>query len=190
MTIQIPTYSEKVLNRFAREEWGKVLNLLKNSFSLSEEDCEDVFQESFLILFDKNRNGELKDLTSSLSTFFIGICKNKAKELIRKKNHLIGVDDDSTLDALNDVRDDKLDNLLSFDPDKSLRETKEAIVRQIIRDLPEPCNKILWGFFRDNHKIKELAEMLNSTEDSIKVRKHRCQQKFRKRWKELVKNLL
>lgn len=190
MTIQIPSYSEKVLNQFARKEWGKVIAYLKKQYSLPEEECEDIFQESFIILMKNVKEGKLDKMTSSLSTYFMGICRNKGHEAYRKSgNSEVRVDDDAKLDALNDVKDEKLTDLLTFDPDMSLIEQKEAIIRQIVHDLPKPCNELLWGFYRDNNSLKTLAAMLDKTVGYVKVTKHRCQEKFRKRYSDLVKSL-
>ena len=190
MNLQIPTYSEKVLNQFACKQWPKVLAYLKKHFFISEADCEDVFQEAFIVLFNNNYNGKLKDMTSSLSTYFISICRNKAFELLRSKGHDVKVDGESSLDILNGIKEEKIDSLLlTFDSERSLRENKEAIARQIVHDLPQPCNDLLWGFFRDNYSIKTLADMLNKTVGYVKVTKHRCQEKFRKRWSDLAKSL-
>lgn len=189
MTIQMPAYSEKVLNQFAQKEWGKVQAYLKKHFELSDEDCNDIFQESFIILMNNVKEGKLKDMTSSLSTYFLGICRNKAHEMLRSKKHGINIDDDYTLDVMNNVKDEKINDLLTLDPAKSLIEQKEALARQIVHDLPKPCNELLWGFFRDNYSLQTLADMLSKTVGYVKVTKHRCQEKFRKRYSVLVKAL-
>ena len=190
MIIQLATYSEQLLSEFARKEWDKAKAYLMKQFpSLSEMECEDIFQESFVILFQNNRNGKLKDLSCSLSTYFLSICRNKAFEWQRAKTHNLNVGADSEFDFLDAIKDEKVDSLIALDPDISLVESKEAIARQIVRDLPEPCNKLLWGFFRDNYSLKALADILNKTVGYVKVTKHRCQEKFRKRWNNLAKNL-
>ena len=190
MIIHLSTYSKQILGEFAQKEWDKATAYLMKQFpSLSEMECEDIFQESFVVLYQNNRNGKLEDLTCSLSTYFLSICRNKAFELQRAKSHNLNVVSDSELDFLDAIKDDKVDSLIALDPDISLVESKEAIARQIVRDLPEPCNKLLWGFFRDNYSLKTLADILDKTVGYVKVTKHRCQEKFRKRWNDLAKNL-
>ena len=186
----MPTYSKQLLSEFARKEWDKTKAYLMKQFtSLSEEECEDIFQESFVVLFQNNRNGKLENLSCSLSTYFLSICSNKAFEQQRAKSHSMNVGTDSGLDILDAIKDDKLENLITLDPDISLIESKEAIARQIVRDLPRPCNELLWGFFRDNYSLKTLADILGKPVGYVKVTKHRCQEKFRKHWNDLAKNL-
>ena len=62
-------------------------------------------------------------------------------------------------------------------------------VQKIVADLPSPCYELLWGFYRDSLSIKELTKMFNySNENTLKVTKHRCCEKFRKRYNELKSN--
>ena len=74
--------------------------------------------------------------------------------------------------------------------DEQIERRKSALVRQIVRDLPEPCSSLLWGFYRDGFSMKTLASMLNyASESSVKVTKHRCCDKFKKRYSQLVEKL-
>ena len=74
---------DNILNDFARKYRDRTLSYLHNAFSLRLEDCEDVFQEASIVLYNAAVDGKLDGLKSSLYTYFIGICKNKARELMR-----------------------------------------------------------------------------------------------------------
>lgn len=192
MKVNIPTYSERQLNEFAAKEWDKTLMYLRNHFSLSEDDCKDIFQESFIILYNNIQNGKLDGLTSSLSTYFMGICKNKAYEVLRSNGKTVNPEDELSLSVLSgEFMSDRIDALLSLEnEDDSLEIRKDSLVRQIVKDLPAPCDKLLWGFYRDNLSMKTLAEMFNySGESGVKVTKHRCCEKFKNRFSELKNNL-
>jgi RNA polymerase sigma-70 factor (ECF subfamily) len=192
MTIQLPTFSERELNKLARDEWSKALAFLHKQFGLSEDECKDIFQEAFVILHNNNLSGKLENMTSSLSTYFYGICRNKAYEAMRKNGKNVHVEDEVSLDVLNaEIQADKIDALIGLENESNtFVERKEALVRQIVRELPSPCNELLWGFFRDNFSMKTLAQMFNyNSENSVKVTKHRCQNKFRDRFNELKDQL-
>jgi RNA polymerase sigma-70 factor (ECF subfamily) len=192
MTVKLPTFSERVLNTLAKAEWAKALAFLQKQFGLSEDECKDVFQEAFVILHKNNLSGKLEDMTSSLSTYFYSICRNKAYEAMRKERKNVHVEDDVALDVLiAEIQADKIDALIGLENESSsFIERKEALVRQIVRELPPPCDKLLWGFFRDGFSMKTLAQMFNyNSENSVKVTKHRCQNKFRDRFNELKDQL-
>ncbi len=180
------------LNDFASSQWDKTLLFLKSHFSLSQSDCEDVFQESFIIFYNYATEGKLNDITSSLSTYFNSICRNKAHELLRKYGKEINIVDEYPNAFKDEYEDDKIDSLLALeDNSEILEQRKAALVQEIVNDLPEPCDKILWGFYRDGFSMKTLATMLNyKSEGTMKVTKHRCCDKFKNRYSQLVNQLL
>lgn len=184
---EIPQTQEK-LNRFAAEQWDKALAYLQGTFSLSRTDSEDIFQEAFIVLYQKITEGQLT-LTSSLSTFFIGICRNKAHERLRGMGKELNIIDEYPNTTKDEFEDERIDRLLALEDETDLIEArKEAIVREIVSKLPEPCDKILWGFYRDGFSMKTLAQMYNyKSEGSVKVTKHRCGEKFKARFMEIAK---
>lgn len=192
MAIIPPIYNDSYLSRFAQAEWHKVLALLQNRYSIPEEDCKDIFQESFIVLYDNIRSGKLENLTSSLSTYFISICRNKALEHLRLTSKSINTNKEMSLSLMDGaIQEEKIEALLAFDNgDETIELQKEELVKSIVRDLPSPCNELLWGYYRDNLSMKSLADMYNySSESSVKVTKHRCCEKFRVRYQELCNKL-
>ena len=183
----IPQTQQK-LNKFAADHWDKTLAYLQGTFSMSRSDCEDVFQEAFIVLYQKITSGEFT-LTSSLYSFFIGICKNKAKERMRGMGKELNIIDEYPQSTKDEFEDERIDRLLALEDDtEQIEARKEAIVREIVSKLPEPCDKILWGFYRDGFSMKTLAQMYNySSEGSVKVTKHRCAEKFKVRFLEIAK---
>ena len=183
--IEIPQTQQK-LNQFAADQWDKALAYLQGTFSMSRSDCEDIFQDAFIVLYKKITSGELS-LTAKLSTYFIGICRNKAYEKMRSLGKELNIIDDYPSSTKDEFEDERIDRLLALEDNTEQIETrKEAIVREIVSKLPEPCDKILWGFYRDGFSMKTLAAMYNyKSEGSVKVTKHRCGEKFKSRFMEL-----
>lgn len=183
--IEIPQTQQK-LNQFAADQWDKTLAYLQGTFSMSRSDCEDIFQDAFIVLYKKITSGELA-LTAKLSTFFIGICRNKAYEKMRGMGKELNIIDDYPSSTKDEFEDERIDRLLALeDNTEQIEARKEAIVREIVSKLPEPCDKILWGFYRDGFSMKTLATMYNyKSEGSVKVTKHRCGEKFKSRFLEL-----
>jgi DNA-directed RNA polymerase specialized sigma24 family protein len=58
---------KKLLEQFAQAQRSKTLLFLQNQFSLPTEDCEDIFQEAFIVLYHNIQEGKLDELTSSLN---------------------------------------------------------------------------------------------------------------------------
>ena len=184
------TKEKKLIEQFRKVSRDMVLVYLQRNFSLSIEDSEDIFNDSFITLNNNIQDGKLDNLTSSISTYFIGICKNKAKEFLRSKNKIVNLSYDPGIKEQNTFLDDKVESILMLESDNDIaRIKKEEIVRDVVRDLPSPCNELLWGFYRDGLSMKQLAEKFNyKSESSVKVTKHRCCEKFRERFNKLVKH--
>lgn len=186
--------NERKLEKFAKEQWQKTRAFLISRYSLSEDDCADVFQDSLAILW-KNINEnkvDSKDLGLSSSTYFMTICRNKTMELLRSKSKYVT----TSYEIIpymnhNDFHEDQVERILSLeDAHENIQKEKESLVREIVKNLPSPCNELLWGYYGDGHSMKMLAEMFNyASENAVKVTKHRCCEKFRVRYGEMIKSL-
>jgi RNA polymerase sigma factor (sigma-70 family) len=135
---------------------------------------------------------EAEGLGMSSSTYFMTICRNKTMELLRKKSKYV-----TTSYEINpskehcDYQSEQVDKILALEDDsEKAQKEKEALVREIVKDLPFPCNELLWGYYGDGYSMKMLAEMFNyASENAVKVTKHRCCEKFRVKYSERVKSL-
>ncbi len=182
-------YSDTALDAFIKSHRDRAIAYLQHNFSVSKDECEDIFQDSFIILYQNAQEGKLDNLSSSVFTYFMAICKNKTMELLRTKGKYIQAPiDDATQSAV--FLENKISKVLSFDSEEASIEQKEALVREIVKDLPSPCNELLWGFYRDGLSMKDLAERYGySNENTVKVTKHRCCDKFKQRFTEMLHKL-
>ena len=183
-------YSNTALDSFIKSQRDRTITYLQRNFPISKTECEDIFQDSFIILYQNAQEGKLDHLTSSVSTYFMAICRNKTMELLRTKGKYIHAPIDNDIQKSTPFLENKINKVLSFDSDDTSIERKEALVRDIVKDLPSPCNELLWGFYRDGLSMKDLAERYGySNENTVKVTKHRCCDKFKKRFTELLHKL-
>lgn len=183
-------YSNSALDIFIRSQRDKTMNYLQRNFSVSREESEDIFQDSFIVLYHNAQDGKLDNLSSSVSTYFMAICRNKTMEMLRKKGKFVHLPLDDAGYTSEAFIESRISKVLSFDEDDNA-EQKEALVRDIVKDLPSPCNELLWGFYRDGLSMKELAERYGySSENTAKVTKHRCCDKFRNRFTEMLNKLI
>ena len=191
-TIALNRKQDKVLNDFAREYQSRTLSYLQNTFSLSKEDSEDVFQEDTIVLYSAAIDG---NITSSLYTYFIGICNNKAHEQLRAKGkaQIVYIEDysvEANGERYNTLLN-KAEKLLDIiDKDEKRANERDGIVQDMVKQLPPPCDKLLWSYYRDALSMKVIAQMFHYASESVaKVTKHRCQEKFRKNYEVAVKAL-
>ena len=181
--------NELIVSEFVTAHKEKTIGfLLKTYKCLQYDDCEDIFQDSLLVFYDKINKGELDKIKSSLYTFFVGICRNKARELARK-NYKTGYIEDNIV--CGNFSQEKLDAILNLDDgDSDIEDAKSQAVDEIINDLPDTCAKVFWGYFRDGFSLKTLAKMYGKTESAMKVTKFRCSEKFKNRFREVWNKIL
>ena len=181
---------ERRLAKFAKEQWQNVRKFLIRRYSLSEEDCADVFNESLMILWQNLKENKVDvdcmgTEEKSNSNYFMTICRNKTMERLRnnKRYTKFNPKQDKDEDTIQ-FMPDKIDTILALDEDyNNYQEEKDSLVRTIINDLPSPCNELLWGYYGNGNSIRELAEdYYKGSESAVKVTKHRCTNKFRERF--------
>lgn len=192
MTDKSTIHRHSDLNRFAAEQWDRALAFLQHRYGIAEDDCKDLFQEAFIVLYDNIHAGKLDSMTASLSTYFLSICRFKALEFMRSSGKSVNVDSEMSLSLMEgDLLMDRIDSLIALDGgDDAVEQRKQELVHTIVTNMPSPCNELLWGVYRDNLTMKVLAEMLKYSSEAVaKVTKHRCCEKFRKRYNELCNKL-
>lgn len=189
---------ERRIEKFVKEQWQKTRVLLLSRYSLSEDECADVLNDSLIILWRNIKENKvgldcMGPEEKSCSTYFMTICRNKTMELLRSKNRFTNISpkqdqDKETIQFLPD----KIETILALDEDYSeYQEEKEDLVRSIIKDLPSPCNELLWGYYGNGDSIKDLAhDYYKGSESAVKVTKHRCTNKFRQRFNVEYQKLL
>ena len=179
------------LNRFLAEEKGKVLAYLRKKFSISDDDLDDIFQESSMALFLNIRDGKLTNLTSTLSTYFLRICINQTLKSIGKQQKVVPLFDDSTITNKDEFRSDKIDELYRLcteDEDAERVAQSERIVQNIIEVMPDTCKNIFKGYYWDNFTTSTIADMFGfANANSVKTQKYKCLQKFRNKYNEQMK---
>ena len=189
MANNIPLQHQE-LNRFLAEEKGKVLGYLRKKFSLSDDDLDDIYQESSMALFLNIQEGKLTNLTSTLSTYFLHICINQSLKYIGKQQKLVPLFDDSSITNKDEFRSDKIDELYRLcteDEDAEKVARSERIVQSIIDVMPDTCKNIFQGYYWDNLTTSTIADMFGfANANSVKAQKYKCIQKFRNKYNELM----
>jgi len=177
------------LNRFLSDERGRVISYLRKQFSVSDDDLDDIFQESSMALFLNVRDGKLSTLTSSLGTYFMKVCINQTLKFLGKNSKTMPLFDDRRITNSDFVRDDKIAELYGacIDAEEEEKKTRmELLVNNIIASMTETCKNILHGYYWDDFSTSTIAYMFNfSDANSVKAQKYKCVKKFRDKYNEL-----
>ena len=172
------------LEAFIAHERNLDISYLKN-MGISQEDAEDIYQDSCIALISNIKDGTLTNLTASLSTYLLQICKYQATHLFRKQKKSFTKDDFSNVrsdieDADDNFNDDCIDAILDIVDDEV--ESYDEILDQteeLVQNLPEPCNSLIWGKYWEKLSHNELANMLGYKSANVsKTNLSRCLDKF------------
>ncbi|MCP4613698.1 MAG: sigma-70 family RNA polymerase sigma factor [Planctomycetes bacterium] len=147
---------------------------------------EDVFQETFLQLFNSK---ESFDTSRPLRPWLFTIAANKAKDALRKWQRKNAIPIGTMTDSEDMSFDDMLNSVTSDStmPYDQLQKDETALrVRRIISDMPENLREILVFAYFNRFSYKQMAEILSIPIGTVKSRLHTAVSRFSKEWKTSV----
>jgi RNA polymerase sigma factor (sigma-70 family) len=152
----------EILKHLYQENYRKIKFLITTNNG-SEDDAEDIFQETLIILYRKLRENNYQ-ITSSLNTFIYAVARTMwLKELSsRKLKPEIFDNEDSYISDIPDILDliEKNERLKLF--------------RDKFEELSVDCKKVL-SMFLNNLSIKDITGIMGySSEQHTKNRHYRC----------------
>ena len=164
----------EVIQFIYRENFRMVNNLIVNNKG-SDDDAEDIFQESLIILFKRLREEPNFELDSTFSTYLYSVCRLIWLKKLRESKRL----------EVTELSQE-MEEFIEFEEplpvqDKDLR---MAVYQRNLMLIPEDCQKILVLTCQDI-SAKEIAEKLGFRSDTyVRKRRHFCKEYLVNRIKE------
>ena len=175
------------LDKFFKKDASKVLVVLKNRLSITTEDAEDIYQNACIALFNNIQKGKLKTLTCSLSTYFTQICLNMGYNFVNRGHSTTSFDQMLDNTQYDEYGLAQLEAVLGLGDGLSSEQTK--MMRDIVQDLPHPCEDILWAYYGDDLSMKEIADVIGfNGADSVKSKKSQCMSRLKERFTRIIKS--
>lgn len=146
------------------------------SYNISTEDTKDLYQETFVILWNNIREGKLTHLTADIKTYIFSIGKHLILNFIKKKNRSV------TSDPLTLINE-------SYQPFEMTdeRDHNRRMVEEHLNQLDPKERRILEMYYIEEKDMKTIANELGyKNADVAKKRKYEV---FRK-LTQLVRNKL
>jgi RNA polymerase sigma-70 factor, ECF subfamily len=151
------------------ETYGKPVRLLLERQTRRKGDAEDLYQDTFRIALEKLRAGELRD-AAKLPGFVARIARNLAIEHYRKGDRRRTEADSETAEA-SAVPSTQLGRLLQAE--------RMALVRQVLRELPQPRDReVLYRFYIAEEERDDLARDLGLTVLQLNRVLHRARNRY------------
>ncbi|MBR2031605.1 MAG: sigma-70 family RNA polymerase sigma factor [Alistipes sp.] len=178
---------ERAWRHICREMKPGFASILSQTFSasnISNEDIEDIFQESLIVLMQRVKSGDfVSSREGALFSYLVQIGKLTACNILRKKRtlasdevvtfalnqHNIEEESDLTIDEKQQMQNDFLDKVLSL--------------------LPAECRALLRYFYWNRKPMDEIAGILGMRNaDSAKSKKSKCMDKIKEIAAQLIEN--
>lgn len=158
-------YFSILYDRYAKYVYNKCF-----TFVNSEDEAKDLTHDIFIKIYInlKTFKGEAK-----LSTWIYSVAYNFCINYVNSKTKKSGISDD-IIDNLVDEDIDSIDE----ETDKDLFEINYAKLQELLKLLPINDRVVLLMKYQDDLSIKEIAEIMNLKQSTVKMRLHRAKKKI------------
>ena len=141
--------------------------------TLNRAEAEDIVQDTLIKVW--NRRCEWENI-DSIEAFSLTVCRNLSLDRIKKK--------ENNNDSLEDVK--VAEPLASSNPqDRMIEEDKISLVKQIVDALPEKQRSCMQLRDFEGKSYKEIAEILEISEEQVKVNIFRARQMVKQKYLKL-----
>ena len=141
--------------------------------NLTNEDIEDIFQESLIVLMQKVKSGSIViSREGALFSYLVQIGKLTACNLIRKRKDITSEDVVTISDNLHKEYED-----ISVD---EKQKSQDEFLDRVFDSLPSDCKTLLKHFYWGRKPMDRIASVLGMRNaDSVKTKKNKCMNKFK-----------
>ena len=153
-------------------------------YNLSNEDVEDIFQESCIVLMQKVKSGGVSiSREGALFSFLVQIGKLTARNLLRKRRPLTA--EEMVTISLN-LHKENEDYEVSVD---EKQKSQEEFLDRVFDSIPSDCKNLLKHFYWGHKSMDDIASILGMRNaDSAKTKKNKCMNKFKDIAAKLLEN--
>lgn len=163
----------KHICRNMKQGFASILVHMFSFSNLTNEDIEDIFQESLIVLIQKAKNGSLEiSREGALFSYLVQIGKLTACNLVRKRK-------DITSEELVTISDNLHKEYEDISVDEKQKSQDEFLDR-VFDSLSSDCKTLLKHFYWGRKPMDHIASVLGMRNaDSAKTKKNKCMNKFK-----------
>lgn len=163
----------KHICRNMKQGFAAILVQTSSLNSLTNEDIEDIFQESCIVLMQKVKSGGIViSRDGALFSYLVQIGKLTACNLVRKRK-------DITTENVVTISDNLHKECEDISVDEKQKSQDEFLDR-VFDSLPSDCKTLLKHFYWGRKPMDHIASVLGMRNaDSAKTKKNKCMNKFK-----------
>jgi len=143
--------------------------------TMNAADAEDVVQETMMKVWNRR---DQWDQIESIEAFCLTICRNLSLDKVRRMDNQT-----QSLDAAYDPKDQ---GVASNPEEQAIQSDRVRLVRQMINQLPEKQRSCMQLRDMEGKSYKDIATILDITEEQVKVNIFRARQTIREKFKRFL----
>ena len=143
--------------------------------TMNAADAEDVVQETMMKVWNRR---DQWDQIESIEAFCLTICRNLSLDKVRRMDNQT-----QSLDAAYDPKDQ---GVASNPEEQAIQSDRVRLVRQLINQLPEKQRSCMQLRDMEGKSYKDIATILDITEEQVKVNIFRARQTIREKFKRFL----
>ena len=145
--------------------------------TLNPAEAEDIVQETMIKVWNKRE--QWNDI-ESIEAFCLTICRNISLDKMRKM--------ENQNQSLEEGEHDTPDTSYASNPEEqAMQQDKLALIRRLINSLPEKQRSAMQLRDFEGKSYKEIAKVMNISEEQVKVNIFRARQAIRQKYLETEK---
>ena len=170
--------------RNMKSGFASIIGQKFSSGKLSNEDMEDIFQESCILLMQKVKNGEVTVCREgALFSLLVQIGKFTTCNLVRKRRSLT---QEEIVTISQNLHKEDEDHEISVD---EKQQSQEEFLDRVFDSIPSDCKTLLKHFYWGRKSMDDIASILGMRNaDSAKTKKSKCMNKFKDIAAKLLEN--
>lgn len=163
--------------------FDSIIKQASSSSNLSQEDVDDIFQESCVVLMQNAKNGKIAvSREGAIFSYLVEIGKLKTRNLLRKRRCITS--DDMVTFSLGQHHKEESD--MTIDEKQQMQ---NDFLDKVLEMLPAECRTLLKHFYWDHKPMDEIASILGMRNaDSAKSKKSKCMNKLKEIATQLIEN--
>lgn len=163
--------------------FDSIIKQASSSANLNQEDVDDIFQESCVVLMQNAKNGKIAvSREGAIFSYLVEIGKLKTRNLLRKRRCITS--DDMVTFSLGQHNNEESN--MTIDEKQQMQ---NDFLDKVLDMLPAECRTLLKHFYWDHKPMDEIASILGMRNaDSAKSKKSKCMNKLKEIATQLIEN--
>ena len=149
----IRSKNESLITKLYNMYRSEFINFGQKHFGIKENTSIDIYQESFLALYQNIQDGKLTKLSSSLKTYLFQIGRNKMLNYVNR-------------DKKKKLKENNF-NSTDFNLHDPMWTRKKEIIDSVLSEMGEPCNTVLRLAFWEDRDMVYIAKAVGYASKNV-----------------------